>query len=324
MYDGAARRWSSAALDQQHLSRGLLPELGAPTERLGRILPRHADVSGLPVGTPILRGSNSLLASALSAGVSHPGRVMLKLGDTPGLFAPTAAWLEGRAIDGRLRATGHATRQLAAITSDFACPSGALGWYCATLCDGERLAAEMRGTDVVELLCEAASTSPPGAGGLLFLAFQLPRAALVGMTARSSKADVSRAVLEGIAHAVADLVAPLKRLAASGVMAPISELRLSGVLADRALFRALLADVLGCDVCLSNTPASPAHGAALLAACGISAGGLDALDAWVGIRQRTSPNPTSQHKQAEVYALHRALLQDLGRHSPGLDGIDPH
>ncbi len=85
---------------------------------------------------------------------------------------------------------------------------GALRWYRDVLCDGEKMAAELQGADPYDIIADTASTARPGAGGLVFLPYlmgertpyddALARGAFVGLTARTTKAEMSRAVLEGI------------------------------------------------------------------------------------------------------------------------------
>ena len=76
------------------------------------------------------------------------------------------------------------------------------------------MAAEIRGADPYEIITDTASTARPGAGGLVFLPYlmgertphddALARGALVGLTARTTKAEISRAVLEGITFGLCD------------------------------------------------------------------------------------------------------------------------
>src|SRR5258706_13939553 len=85
---------------------------------------------------------------------------------------------------------------------------GALRWYRDVLGDGERLAAELRSIDPYEIITDTASTARPGAGGLIFLPYLMgertphndaaARGALIGLTARTTKAETSRPGLEGI------------------------------------------------------------------------------------------------------------------------------
>src|SRR5262249_39777626 len=91
---------------------------------------------------------------------------------------------------------------------------GGLRWDRDGVGDGEKLAAELRKVDPYEIIAEAAGTAPEGARGVVFLPYLMgertphnaakARGAFVGMTARTTKPDLSRAVIEGITFGLAD------------------------------------------------------------------------------------------------------------------------
>src|SRR5262249_4823336 len=111
---------------------------------------------------------------------------------------------------------------------------GALRWYRDVLADGEKMAAELQGVDPYEIITDTASRSRPGAGGLVFLPYlmgertphadALARGALIGLTARTTKAEISRAVLEGITFGLCDSLDLIR--ASSGWR--FDEIRLAG------------------------------------------------------------------------------------------------
>ena len=98
------------------------------------------------------------------------------------------------------------------------------------------------GRDPYERLTEEASAAPPGCNGLLFTPYLMgertphldPRArgALVGLTASHNRADVIRAILEGVAFSLRDTFTifgernvPVKRvrLGGGGARSPLSQ-----------------------------------------------------------------------------------------------------
>jgi xylulokinase len=187
----------------------------------------------------------------------------------------------------------------------------ALAWYRDVLCDGERLAAELRGSALDAILCEAASTSQPGAGGVVFVTFG-DRSALVGMSHDSDKADVSRAVLDGLAYTIADAL-PLE----------VKTLRVAGALADQSIWRQWLADVVGVPVCRTTSPASAAYGAAIIAAGGAAAREPEGISAaWVHPTAQATPDPIAHDKHRDARSLHRRLREALGRQLDALSRLD--
>lgn len=92
------------------------------------------------------------------------------------------------------------------------------------------------------------------------------RGAMLGLTRGTTKADVARAALEGVAYQVADLI----DAARADMGAPLTALRVDGGMARNDWFLQAQADVLGIPVLRSPASESTALGAAFLA--GIGAG----------------------------------------------------
>jgi xylulokinase len=196
---------------------------------------------------------------------------------------------------------------------------GALRWYHDVLCDGERMAGELRGADPYEIIADTASTARAGAGGLVFLPYlmgertphddALARGALVGLTGRTTKAEISRAVLEGITFGLGDALDLIR----TTTPARFDEIRVTGGGAKSRFWRQLMADVFGAPVAVTTSTEGPAFGAALLG--GVAAGAFgsveEAADALVHVRARVAPDPVTSGRYADVHAVYRALYSDL-------------
>jgi glycerol kinase len=87
------------------------------------------------------------------------------------------------------------------------------------------------------------------------------RGTLVGLTRGSGRAEIVRAVLEGVAHRGADLV----EASESDSGFPIAALRIDGGMSDNAVFVQALADSIGRPVEISPVPEATTLGAGLLA-----------------------------------------------------------
>ncbi len=199
---------------------------------------------------------------------------------------------------------------------------GALRWYRDVLSDGEKMAAELRGDDAYEIITDTASTARAGAGGLVFLPYlmgertphddALARGALVGLTARTTKAEISRAVLEGITFGLCDSLLDLIR-AGSPAGAGGGEIRVTGGGARSRFWRQMMADVFGMSVAVTTSTEGPAFGAALLG--GVAAGAFasveEAADALVHVSSRVTPDPVTAARYREVHAAYRGLYGDL-------------
>ena len=125
---------------------------------------------------------------------------------------------------------------------------------------------------------------------------------------------MTRAVLEGVAFGLADNLALMRSVGISGV----KEVRVAGGGAKSALWRGILADILGVDLVTVDAPEGAAFGAALLAAVGVGAWPSveDACDAAVELGGVTSPDTEKTLLYDPVYARFRQafpVLQSLYR-----------
>jgi xylulokinase len=178
--------------------------------------------------------------------------------------------------------------------------AGSLRWFRDAIAPGVQFDA----------LVEEADAVPPGAEGLVFLPYisgertphpdPLARGAFVGLTVRHGRGHMVRAVLEGVAFALRDVFG----LVSAVSPAPVTELRASGGGTRSALWRGILADVLGASVATMASSEGAAAGAAILAAVG--AGwypSVDAAtDAVVRVEGRTdAANPGAYDAAYDVY-----------------------
>jgi xylulokinase len=98
------------------------------------------------------------------------------------------------------------------------------------------------------------------------------RGALVGLTASHKRADVIRAILEGVAFSLRDSFSILAEM-----KVPVKNVRLGGGGARSALWRQIQADVYGHEVEIVEAEEGAAYGAALLA--GVGAGMWPSVEA---------------------------------------------
>jgi xylulokinase len=184
---------------------------------------------------------------------------------------------------------------------------GALTWFVKT----HRLA------DVAELDSQAAQI-PPGADGLTFLPalsgamapewIAEARGSYYGLTAGHGAGHMARAVLEGCAFAMRDVV---ERLIALGV--PASSLLLVGGGAKSALWAQIRADATGLAAEIPRRQDTSPIGAAMLGA--VAVGGwpdLAAAAEQVGeIDRVVEPDPAAKDAYDGAYARYRELFECL-------------
>jgi xylulokinase len=306
LFDLAARDWSTEVCDALSIPRAWLPPTFEGPLVTGTVTQGAADETGLPAGTPVVAGGGDQAAGAVGMGIVRPGLVSVTLGTSGVVFAATDAPLIEP--QGRLHAFCHAVPDRWHVMGVTLAAAGSLQWYRDTLAPGI-------GFDV---LLDEAVEAPAGCDGLLFLPYlsgertpypdPLARGAFVGLTMRHRRAHVTRAVLEGVAYSMHDCFSLMAGVGVTGV----TEASLSGGGARGALWRQILADVLGVAMVAAAADEGAAYGAALLA--GVGSGfwaDVDAACAAIPTGVRTEPNGANAEIYAERYEQYRALYPAL-------------
>ena len=124
-----------------------------------------------------------------------------------------------------------------------------------------------------ETLTAEAATAPAGSQGLYWLPYLMgertphldpnARGGWIGLTAKHTRADLIRAVLEGVSYSQKDGLEIIENMGVT-----ISSVRVSGGGARSAFWRQMLADVFNKRVVVLETEEGSAYGAALLALVG--------------------------------------------------------
>jgi xylulokinase len=306
LFELAARDWSGEIIDALGIDRAWLPETFEGPEVTGALTGAAAEATGLRPGTPVVAGGGDQAAAAVGVGSVGTGISSLSLGTSGVVFATT----DGPTVEpqGRLHAFCHSVPGRWHLMGVMLSAAGSLRWYRDALAPGVAFD---------ELVSEAAGV-PPGSGGLLFLPYltgertphpdPLARGAFVGLTVNHGRPDLTRAVLEGVAFGLRD---SLELMRAVG-LAPSSEIRATGGGVKSALWRQILADVLGSRIVTTATAEGAAQGAAILAAVGAGWFGSvqDACAAIVRTSGAIDPSDDAG-RYAASYARYRELYPAL-------------
>src|ERR1700733_8426005 len=200
LYDIEQRAWSHL-LTQDIADLERLPEIAWTTEIAGAVTRQAAEETGLVFGTPVIVGTIDAAAEAISVGVLDAGEMMLMYGST--IFTIQVG--HERIRDPRL---WHAPWLFA---DQHVCMAGLATSGTLTHWFADQLARDLNPEAAMAALAAEAATSPPGANGLIFLPYfsgeRTPihdpnaKGAIVGLNLAHARADLYRALLEGIAFA---------------------------------------------------------------------------------------------------------------------------
>jgi xylulokinase len=282
-----------------------MPPALPPTAVVGTVTSLAASATDLPMGTPVAIGTIDAWCDILGCGGVVSGCAV----DVAGT-SEVVALVSDRPVDGDGVFGQALTDGLYWIGGPMQMGGAALEW----LADGF-----YGGPAAIPQLEAEAATVPPGAEGLLFLPYlrgerapvwdDAARGAFVGLTDRHSRAHFARAVYEGVAFAVWDLLQ--RCLAATGTHPAV--LRVSGGGARSALWNQIKADVTALPVQPMAVLDGACLGAAMLAAVAVGAfpGLADAAAAMAHPAAAFAPRAEPVARYQSLFPLWRALYPRL-------------
>jgi xylulokinase len=303
LLDVVNRDWAFDMMDELDLDGGILPMLYESSEITGEISAEAAELTGLQPGTPVAGGGGDQAASAVGNGIVEPGIVSCTLGTSGVVFAH----MEKVAYDsaGRIHTFCHAVRDKWHVMGVTQGAGLSLQWFRNQMCAS--------GVSYDDLTNEAA-TAAAGSQGLFWLPYLMgertphldatARGGWIGMTARHTRADLIRSLIEGVSYSQKDCLDIIEKL---GV--PISSVRLSGGGARSPFWRRLLADILGKPVVTLETQEGSAYGAALLALVGTGEYATVPEVCRAAIREVATVEPEAG--RASAYAERHSIYQSL-------------
>jgi xylulokinase len=251
LYDLQTGTWSDRILKAAHLDAGQLPEIRPSHTIVGEVRTDVAGDVGVPAGTPVVIGGGDGACAAAGAGVVAEGMAYNYVGSSSwiALATPQPIWDP----DFRTFTFAHLVPDMLMPTGTMQAAGASYQWTRDQLCPFEMKSAAQLEISPYEIMDLQAGDSPPGANGLLYLPYLMgersphwnPRArgAFVGLTIRHTRADMLRAVLEGVTM---NLRIILDAFRAQG--AAIEAMRVIGGGARTRFWNQIMADLYGVPV----------------------------------------------------------------------------
>jgi xylulokinase len=299
LLDEGRRDWSRDAFAACDADLAWAPPLFEGSALVGKIRPEAADALGLPRGVLLAAGGGDAAVGAVGLGAIAAGEAFISLGTATQLIVATDKYMS--APEQLVHAFAHAL------------PSR---WYAmAAMLNGAgalAFAGRLLGASPDSLEREAAGDYP-GPGALLFLPYlsgertplddPYARGVLFGMSETTSRADVARAVMEGVALTLADA---RDCLGAAG--AKIEHVGLIGGGAKSALWTRMIAAATRFTIVrMKGGETGPAYGAARLARMAATGETPEAVCVKPEIADVTEPEP----KFVDLFARQRERFTAL-------------
>jgi xylulokinase len=306
MADVATRSWSPELCRLIDWPMETLPPVIAPTDIAGEVTSQAAADTGLAPGTPVVCGSNDTTVEFYGVGAVKPGQGAIKLATAGVLFLAT----EGPSVNPPISCYPHIVEGMYYTATGTNSCASAHRWLrdrffmplAGEGADGSAVFAEMD---------RMAGEIAPGADGLLFHPYlqgeRAPywdpflRADFIGLTMQHRREHFARALYEGIAFSIRDLLEAARALGLT-----FGDIRLIGGGARSAVWRQIIADVTGLTI---ERPANgdASFGAALVAGIGVGlfASPLAAVEACVRITDRCPPDPGRHAFYSELFGIYK-------------------
>ncbi len=315
LLDVKKRSWHKGLLSKLKIDYDLLAKVYESVEVSGTLTKKAAGELGLQPGTPVVGGGGDNAAAAVGTGIVKNGLVSASIGTSGIVYAHSK--------DFRLDPSGRIHTFCSCVPDEyclFGCvlsAGGSFQWFRNELAQPEVESARQLGVNPYQLLENQAAKAPPGCEGLYFLPYltgerspyqdPFARGAWVGLTARTDRAMMIRALLEGVTYAMADQIKIMRQ-----INVKISRICATGGGGASKWWRQLQADIYRTQVYTINASAGAAYGVAILAMVGTGHYSTVAQACSNAIKVVTTvkPNP----KMVALYKKYYALYPNLYHH----------
>lgn len=293
--------WSTSLVDALGIDLPAMPPLAESAQTVGSVSRSGADWSGLTAGTPVAAGAGDSIAAALGDGMNGPDVIQVVVGSAGNVNCVMDRLL----IDAKGRVhTGFFTDRRHFICSAVQQSAGAsLKWW-----------SNVTGVDPGTLVKEIdAAAEPTVYFGPYLCGERTPhldpdlRGAFVNLNQHTSRGDMTRAILEGVAFSFRDAFDVFAEMGVAPRRASVS-----GGGGGSRVWRDIIGAVLGMPI-IMGAEDTTARGAAMLAACAAARfdGWEEAIAGWAQESETATPAP-------ELVDRYRAAHERFRRLHPSL------
>jgi len=299
LMDVKNRRWSKEMCEICGISEKMLPKLYESYECVGTVKPEIARELGIPETVKVAAGAGDNAAAAVGTGTVGDGMCNISLGTSGTIFISSEKFGvdKNNALHAFAHADGH-YHLMGCMLSAASCNK----WWMDEIIGTSDYGAEQKkigalgGNHVYFLPYLMGERSPhnnPNARGTF-----------IGMTMDTTRADMTQAVLEGVAFALRDSFEVAKSL---GIK--IERTKICGGGAKSPLWKKMIANILNLKVDVIESEEGPALGGAMLAAvaCGEYKNVEEAAAKIVRIVDTVEPEEELVKKYDERYQQFRQI-----------------
>ena len=301
LLDVKHRSWSKEMLEICGITEEQMPELFESYQCIGTLRPEIAEKLGLSAQVKVAAGAGDNAAAAVGTGVVGQGGCNISLGTSGTVFISSKTF--GVDPHNALHAFAHADggyHLMGCMLSAASCNK----WLMDEIFKATDYAAEQAPITVDRL----------GENNVYFLPYLMgerspindtnARGAFIGMSMDTTRADLTQAVLEGVAFAIRDSVEVARSLGLC-----IDSSKICGGGARSLLWKTMIANVLNLQLQCLDSEQGPGMGGAMLAmvACGEYTGVQEVCDRFVHVASTVEPDPLLVEKYEKRYQHFRQI-----------------
>lgn len=299
LFDVKNRCWSKEMCEICDVKESQLARIFESYETVGELLPEVAEKLGLPASVKVAAGAGDNAAAAVGTGTVGEGMCNISLGTSGTIFISSGRFGVDKhnALHAFAHADGH-YHLMGCMLSAASCNK----WWMDDIIGTKDYAKEQVGiTKLGEnhvyflpyLMGERSPHNDPDARGTF-----------IGMTMDTTRADMTQAVLEGVAFALRDSFEVARSL---GIV--IERTKICGGGAKSPLWKKIIANVMNVKVDVIESEEGPGYGGAMLAAvaCGEYASVEEAARKLVKVVDTVEPDPELAAKYEQRYAKFKQI-----------------
>ncbi|MBS1253141.1 MAG: Xylulose kinase [Anaerolineales bacterium] len=310
LFDVEKRAWSDRLFEFFGFPRSLFPEVGPSDEIVGHVTREAAELTGIRPGTPVANGSSDNSASALGAGMIHPGQVTLIIG-TAGVISVCS---ERPLADPQNRTLcWHYCLRDKWITLGVTQSAGeSLNWFKNAF-DTQADVDDDDAVDIFEQYNQSVAQIPDGSDGLIFLPYlngertpywdPFARGVYYGISLSTGKAHFIKSVMEGVSFALRNNIETVESLGIA-----VNEVRAVGGGLKSPVWLNILGKILQKPIVSVGVPDTANVGNALL--CGRALGIYPSLEDAVS-RMVTTDSRVAYETATETYEKQYSIFLEL-------------
>ena len=300
--------WSKEMLEMCNISEFQMPKLFESYDFIGTVMPEIAKRLGIPDTVKVCAGAGDNAAAAVGTGVVGEGGCNISLGTSGTVFISSENFTVDK--NNALHAFAHADggyHLMGCMLSAASCNK----WLMENIFEAFDYIAEQG----------SISDDKLGENHVFFLPYLMgerspindtnARGTFIGMTMDTCRADITQAVMEGVAFAIRDIVEVARSLGIT-----LNTSKICGGGAKSTLWKRIISNVLNIELEVPVSEQGPGMGGAMLAmvACGEYPDVKSVCERLVSVASTIKPEP-------ELVARYEARYQQFKKLYPALKNV---